>query len=225
MERIVSLCPSNTEILFLLGLKDRIVGVDDYSRLAEGGGTAPEMRARSRHRYRQGQSAPSRILVIASLSVPGMEKNIEGLKREGIPHIVLAPNGIGDIAENIRRTGEAAGIGERAERVADRDLNAGWRRSRECPERPTRRRLYWEWWPKPVFTPGRRNWLSDVSEIVGGYKHFGDMDRENVQTDWEEVARRKPDVALIVWTGVPTSASGRNESRAAPPWQGRPFVQ
>ena len=31
MERIVSLCPSNTEILFLLGLKDRIVGVDNFS--------------------------------------------------------------------------------------------------------------------------------------------------------------------------------------------------
>ena len=30
-ERIVSLCPSNTEILFALGLDEQIVGVDNHS--------------------------------------------------------------------------------------------------------------------------------------------------------------------------------------------------
>jgi iron complex transport system substrate-binding protein len=33
--RIVSLCPSNTELLFELGLQDHIVGVDDYSDYPE----------------------------------------------------------------------------------------------------------------------------------------------------------------------------------------------
>ena len=65
-----------------------------------------------------------------------MEKNIEGLKREGIPHIVLAPKGIKDIAEDIRRTGEAAGIGERAERVAERFERRLEEIRRNVPERP-----------------------------------------------------------------------------------------
>jgi iron complex transport system substrate-binding protein len=30
-ERLVSLAPSSTEILFALGLGDKVVGVDDYS--------------------------------------------------------------------------------------------------------------------------------------------------------------------------------------------------
>ena len=51
------------------------------------------------------------------------------------------------------------------------------------------------------------------------------MDRENVQTDWEEVARRKPDVALIVWTGVPTKRIRKERITGRTAWQGKPFVR
>ncbi len=224
MERIVSLCPSNTEILFLLGLKDRIVGVDNFSDWPKDVEQLPRC-GPDLDIDLDKVNALRPDLVVASLSVPGMEKNIEGLKREGIPHIVLAPKGIKDIAEDIRRTGEAAGIGERAERVAERFERRLEEIRRNVPKDRPKPRLYWEWWPKPVFTPGRRNWLSDVSEIVGGINIFGDVDRENVQTDWEEVARRKPDVALIVWTGVPTKRIRKERITGRTAWQGKPFVR
>ena len=40
-------------------------------------------------------------LVFASLSVPGMEKNIEELKKRNIPHIVLDPQSLDDIADDL----------------------------------------------------------------------------------------------------------------------------
>src|SRR5690606_14154443 len=91
MERIVSLCPSNTEILYLLGLKDRIVGVDDYSDWPKEVNRLPKCGPDLDIDIDKVKSLRP-DLVIASLSVPGMEKNIEGLKREGIPHLILAPN-------------------------------------------------------------------------------------------------------------------------------------
>lgn len=224
MERIVSLCPSNTEILYLLGLKDRIVGVDDYSDWPKEVNRLPKCGPDLDIDIDKVKSLRP-DLVIASLSVPGMEKNIEGLKREGIPHLILAPNRIGDIADNIRRTGEAAGVGERGKQVADRFLQRLEEIRKRIPQGRPRLRLYWEWWPKPVFTPGGRNWLSEVSTLVGGENIFGDMDRESIQTDWEEVARREPDVALIVWTGVPIERVRKERILTRPPWQGRPFAQ
>jgi iron complex transport system substrate-binding protein len=224
MERIVSLCPSNTEILFLLGLKDRIVGVDNFSDWPKEVEQLPRC-GPDLDIDLDKVKALRPDLVVASLSVPGMEKNIEGLRREGIPHIVLAPKKIEDVAEDIRRTGEAAGIGERAERVAERFEQRLEEIRRKVPQDRPKPRLYWEWWPKPVFTPGKRNWLNDVSEIVGGVNIFGDVDRENVQTDWEEVARREPDVALIVWTGVPIDRIRKERITGRPAWKGKPFVR
>jgi iron complex transport system substrate-binding protein len=224
MERIVSLCPSNTEILALLGLKERIVGVDNFSDWPEEVKQLPQCGPDLDIDLDKVKSLRP-DLVVASLSVPGMEKNIEGLKREGIPHLVLAPKRIEDIPEDIRRTGKAVGVGDQAERVAARFEQRLEEIRKRVPKGRPSPRLYWEWWPKPVFTPGKRNWLNDVSEIVGGVNIFGDMDQENVQTDWEEVARREPDVALIVWTGIPINRVRKERILNRPPWQGKPFAQ
>ena len=53
-------------------------------------------------------------LVLASLSVPGMEKNIEELVEAKIPHIVLDPQSLDDIAEDLLTVGKACGIEEHA---------------------------------------------------------------------------------------------------------------
>lgn len=62
--------------------------------------------------------------------------------------------------------------------------------------------IYWEWWPKPVFTPGGLNWLTEISELAGGRNIFASEPQANVQTDWEEVAKRNPDHICMVWVGV-----------------------
>lgn len=224
MKRIVSLCPSNTEILVLLGLKDQIVGVDNSSDWPAEVKQLPQCGPDINIDLDKVKSLRP-DLVAASLSVPGMEKNIEGLKREGIPHIVLAAKNLEEIAEDIRRTGEAAGVGERAEQVAARfEQRLEEIRKRVPGDRP-KPRLYWEWWPKPVFTPGKRNWLNEVSQLVGGVNVFGDVDRETVQSDWEEVARREPDLALIVWTGVDAGRIQKEQILNRPPWQGKSFAR
>ena len=70
-------------------------------------------------------------------------------------------------------------------------------------QRPFRHpRLYWEWWPKPVFTPGSINWLTEISAIAGGCNEFRDVELASVQTDWEDVLQRNPDYILLAWVGV-----------------------
>ena len=62
--------------------------------------------------------------------------------------------------------------------------------------------LYWEWWPKPIFTPGQINWLTEVSEISGGLNVFRDVELASVQTDWDDVLHRDPDYIFLAWVGV-----------------------
>ncbi|SFS42929.1 cobalamin-binding protein [Marininema halotolerans] len=224
MQRIVSICPSNTEILHALGLSDQIVGVDNYSDWPHS----------IRHLPRLGPDLDIDIeklqnlqpdWVLASLSVPGMEKNIDGLEKAGIPYLVLYPGGIEDIPQDIIKVGKRAGIEETAKKVADafnQQLNEIITR---IPRDRSTPRLYWEWWPKPVFTPGKDNWLTDVSAIVGGVNIFGDEEGQTVQTDWTNVATRQPDYTLVAWTGVPIERVKKHVILKRPEWQGLPFAQ
>ncbi len=214
--RIVSICPSNTEILYCLGVGDEVVGLDDYSDWP------PEWQ----HLPRVGPdlsvdmdkvAALAPDLVVASLSVPGMEKNIEELIRRDIPHIVLNPSRLTDIPDDIRALGRAIGREAAAEHAAlhfSQTLDSFRRLTEPIVERP---KLYWEWWPNPIYTPGRDNWLTDVSELAGAVNIFTDYPTDNVKATREEVRERDPDHICVVWCGIelkrikPTMITERSE--------------
>ncbi|OCA81383.1 cobalamin-binding protein [Pseudobacillus wudalianchiensis] len=201
--RLISICPSNTEVIEFLGLTSQLIGVDDYS----------DWPADVRHLPRLGPDldidmgkveALQPDLVIASLSVPGMEKNVEKLQARGIPHIVTNPQSLADIGESIEEIGKACGVSEQGKLGAERyrtQLAQFHSLASSIEKRPS---LYWEWWPKPVFTPGKVNWLTEMSELAGAYNVFADQDTANFQTDWEDVKKRNPDFILLSWVGVQT---------------------
>ncbi|MBM7580535.1 cobalamin-binding protein [Jeotgalibacillus terrae] len=199
--RIVSLCPSNTELTAYLGLTDYIVGVDDFSDWP------PEVKQLEQ----LGPDLSIDIdkvealqpdLILSSLSVPGMEKNIEELDRRGLEHLCLNPQSLDDILQDLISLGHAAGIPERAEKVSEafRTVIDDCRKAAEqITEPPT---LYWEWWPKPVFTPGGINWLSEISRLAGGINVYESVELASIQTDWADVAAKNPDVICMAWVGV-----------------------
>jgi iron complex transport system substrate-binding protein len=202
--RVVSLCPSNTELLAYLECLDFLVGVDDYS----------DWPAAIQNLPRVGPDLNIRMdlvedlqpdLVIASLSVPGMEKNIMELQKKKLPYIVLHPHSLHDIKKDLVMLGKALKVEKRAEKVVhqyDAFVKLYQETATKISYKPT---LYWEWWPKPVFTPGGTNWLTEMSALAGCVNLFGHMDKANVQTEWEEVKKREPDHICLAWVGVQTN--------------------
>ncbi|MET3698570.1 iron complex transport system substrate-binding protein [Bacillus oleivorans] len=215
--RVVSICPSNTEIVDYLGKTEDLVAVDDFSDWP------PEIH----HLPKVGPDLSINIdqveamkpdLVLASLSVPGMEKNIEGLEKRKIPFITLNPNSLQEIANDIRIIGEALGykkVGiEKAEQF-EAEVRRFKAYSDQIKNRPS---LYWEWWPKPVFTPGGLNWLSEISRLAGAYNIFETKHEASVQTDWDEVKRKNPDHICMVWVGVKESKMNPELIKKRPGW-------
>jgi iron complex transport system substrate-binding protein len=199
--RIVSICPSNTEILYYLGLGEQVVGLDDHS----------DWPAEWQHLPRVGPDLSIDMdkveelrpdMVIASLSVPGMEKNVEQLVRRKIPHIVLNPSGIADIPDNIRLVGQVAGVDAKAERLASQFSEQIAAIREVTADAASRPKLFWEWWPNPLYTPGRDNWLTDVSEVAGADNIFADFATDNVKATREMVRERNPDHICVVWCGI-----------------------
>lgn len=199
--RVISLCPSNTEIVEYLGLTHLLVGVDDYSDWPEEITNLPRLGPDlSINIDLVQQLKPD--LVLASLSVPGMEKNVEALVQRNIPHIILNPGSLKDIEDDIFRTAEAIGEVERGINAANRFRKRLKEIKSQNDKVQVRPKLYWEWWPKPIFTPAKQNWLTEISEAAGAINIFAEIDQASVQTDWEDVLDRTPDFICLAWVGV-----------------------
>lgn len=215
--RIVSICPSNTELLGFMGLTSTIVGVDNYSDWPVEINSLPRLGS-DLDIDMDAVEALKPDLVLASLSVPGMEKNIARLQERGLPFITLNPQSLTDIGDNMLEVGKATGqeaIGEAAYKKYHSLLETYKELGRKVEEHP---RLYWEWWPKPVFTPGGTNWLTEISQIAGGYNVFADDERASVKTDWEDVRKRNPDYILMAWVGVKEKQMKPKLLKQRPDW-------
>lgn len=213
--KIISLCPSNTELLAYLGMLDHLIAVDDHSDWPPSVCKLPRVGPDLNIDMKKVE-AMKPDLVLASLSVPGMERNVQELEKRNIPHIVFAPNSLDDIAEDLLRLGETLNKKKAAQAIVRRyrSLIDKYRQLAANIKHPAR--LYWEWWPKPIFTPGKTNWLSEISKLAGGMNIFDDVSKANVQTDWDEVVRRNPSHICLVWVGVQTKKMNKDAVKKRP---------
>lgn len=200
--KFVSICPSNTELLGYLGLTSSLIGVDDYSDWPE------DIHGLSRLGSDMDidmdkVEALKPDLVLASLSVPGMERNIENLKKRGLPYVIVPnPKTLSEVGDSLLFVGEATNTLDIAKEVHQKfkRILEHYQSLSQQVQRPVN--VYWEWWAKPIFTPGAENWLTEISHLAGARNIFADQAQASVKTDWEEVRRRNPDVICLVWVGV-----------------------
>jgi len=196
---LVSLCPSNAEIIDALGCFERVIACEDSSdyppevgeRERLGPDLAPEL-------DRIAELRPG--LVVASLSVPGMERVVTGLRARGLPQAVLAPRSIADVEDEIIALGRWLDVDERA-----REVVAGIRA--ECRELMLSRpkvpvRVYLEWWPRPMFTPASECYSNELIELAGGINVFGERPGASLEVCAEELLAEDPELCFVSWCGV-----------------------
>jgi iron complex transport system substrate-binding protein len=119
-QRIVSLAPSNTEILFALGLGDRVVGVDVYSNYPEAAKSKPTM---------GGMTNVSEDMVIAArpdLVLVGQftpASTIDNLSAAGLKVFSTHPDNVTDTYRTVKMFGNLCGVPDRAQRLSE-DMRA-----------------------------------------------------------------------------------------------------
>lgn len=200
--RIVSICPSNTEILWFLGLGDQIVGLDRSSDWPPELHRLPRVGPDLSIDVEKIQGLKADI-VLSSASVPGMEKNLTELDAAGVPHFVVDAQSLDDVFRSIQVVGRLFGVGARAEQVVSdmrRRLDRVAAKGRKFPRRA---QVYLEWWPKPLITPGKACWTNQMIEIAGGENTFKHLDGRSAPIEANDVLKRGPDVILTCWCGVP----------------------
>lgn len=115
-QRIISLAPSNTEILYALGLSDRVIAVTDYCNYPTEAKQKPSI---------GGFSTPNleEIITLSPdlIMATGMHENriIPQLEARGLTVMTLDPSTIDQVLEAITLTGKVAGREEMAAKIVE----------------------------------------------------------------------------------------------------------
>ncbi|MCD6574920.1 ABC transporter substrate-binding protein [Candidatus Aerophobetes bacterium] len=198
-ERIVSLSPGNTEILFAIGAGDKLVGVTTYCNFPPevkkidriGGFTTPNIEAILNKK-------PD--LIIASYG--NGEDNIKKLKELGIPVLSLYPRSVEDVLEDIKLVGKATGYENEAIKLVDtleKKINLVKAEAKKIPEGKRPRVLYLVWYPE-LWAAGKGTFADDLIEIAGGRNIASDVQGWKI-IGKEIVIDRDPDVIFCSGMG------------------------
>ncbi len=223
--RIVSLACSNTEIVHALGCAHLLVGVDEHSDYPpDVVGPLPKVGPDLEIDV-DAVAALEPDLVLATLTVPGHEKVVARLEAAGLPFIAPEPVSLVDVYRDIRDIAARLGVPERAEPlVAEMRAELGDGASGSAPAEGAPRILV-QWWPKPVITPGRRSWATDVIHAAGGRAVLADEDIKSRPMTDEEVAELAPDAVVLSWCGVHPDKYRPDVVLRNETWSDLPFVR
>ena len=213
--RIVCLTAETTEIAFMLGAGDRVVGVPGTARRPEA----------ARERARVGGFTTFRADRILALE-PDLVLGFSDLQRDIVAELIGA--GVAVLCTNQRRLDEVLAaillIGgalgrEAAARAVVADLRDEITQMHEYtsvwPDRP---RVYFEEWMDPLIAG--IGWVSDLIEVAGCRDVFADLRerrsaRERIVTEADVVAR-DPQIILASWCGKPVDVGA---IAARPGWK------
>ena len=175
-QRILSLAPSNTELVFALGAGKRLVGRTSHCDAPpEAKMVLSVGRLDPPDHERLLSTKPDLVLMIN-----GHQKLREAFESRDIPVFVMQPRSIEGVFDSIRRLGLLLKTKEKAASLVEKmrgQLDA-------LQERLPRRRptVFYEVWSDPLITAGPRTFLADLIRAAGGYP----MD-VNSESDWPKL--------------------------------------
>ncbi|MDX2029708.1 MAG: cobalamin-binding protein [Blastocatellia bacterium] len=192
-QRIVSLAPNITEILFALGLEDRVVAVTSYCDYPESTTTKPKVGDTLRPDLERIIALkPDLVLITTSSQLETLTRRMDQL---GVPVYVSNPRDIQEIVASIRAIGEATGAAPRADEIAremERRIADVRRRVGSLP----RPRTLYVLQASPLITAGRNTFITDLIRLAGGTSISEDEKADYPQFSRETVIARAPDVIV-----------------------------
>jgi len=213
-QRIISLAPDITELLYDAGAGGQVVGASDFSDHPAQARELPRVsRAQAIDLERIAALHPDLIITWGS-GYPAPAQ--EALRRLGIPVYVHEPSSLESIATTIERLGQLAGSAEAQETAAAVRARVVSLRERYGARAPVR--VFFQIWSDPIMTISGRHIISEGLRACGAVNVFADLGPVAATVSEESVIARDPQFILA-------SAPGGHESGELQRWRRHPSMQ
>lgn len=193
-QRIVSLAPGATEMLFAVGAGDRVVATDDLSDEPQATGKLPKLGELANIDVERLIATKPDVVVVWPYGTSPAQ--IALLDRLGLPVYREESLSLEGIASSMRRLGRLAGTSAVADRIANAlqaRLAALASRYGQVRSPPT---ALLEVWDKPLYTVGGREPMSDALRVCGARNVFDDLQQAAPAVSVEAVIARNPDIII-----------------------------
>ncbi len=197
-QRIVSLAPSVAEMLFALGLGDRIVGATDHCDFPPEAKKIPRVGGLGRPNVEKLLSLAPDIVIATDLERKDLA---EALRREGIQVLELKIGNFAELFDAERKIGDAVGEPQKAARQVremQAELDAAAEALRGHPARPAAQGLH-RGLVRSAHHRRREVLLDDVVARAGGVNVAHDLSQDYPTINPERVVRWDPDVILLCY--------------------------
>ncbi|EGO61938.1 ABC transporter substrate-binding protein [Acetonema longum] len=209
-QRIISLSPSNTEILYAIQAAAALTAVTEYSDYP------PEAQSKPRIGSYHSPDVERIIALQPDVVLSGGNfhyRTIQQLEQAGIPVVAVEPGTMQEVLEAIRLIGDVAGRSGEAERVVAA-LTGKMTGIHQLIRREPAKTVFVEVWDEPFMTIGGKSYLSDIISQAGGLNVTRNKPYDYMACDFEMLYGFNPDIYIAVSHG----GLGRKLRMSRHPW-------
>jgi iron complex transport system substrate-binding protein len=221
-QRIISLVPATTEMLFTMGAGHRIAGVSDYDRFPPEVSKLPKVGGLIDPNVERVISLRPDLVIVYDTQTDLKQQ----LDRARIPMFQYVHRGLPDITETMRALGERVGAKAAADAAAGRieaQLAAVKARVAGRP-RPSTLLVFGReaGTLRHIDASGGYGFLHDVLELAGGTDVLGDLKQQSVDVSTEMILRRAPEAIIELHYGESLKTERIEDERKV--WNALPSV-
>lgn len=191
--RLVSLAPSNTELIFSLNAGDQLVGVSDVCDYP------PEAKKKEKvgsfnsvKLEKLAKLHPDKILLIT-----GQEALANTLKKHNLPIAVLENSSIEQIPQNLDALGKITGKTGEAKQLKESFSSSLNELKSIMAKSKTKPRVLICVWPQPLMTAGKGSFMDQCITACGGINCTGDLPQPYPRINPERLLTARPDIIIV----------------------------
>jgi iron complex transport system substrate-binding protein len=201
--------PSVTEMLFALGLEDRIVGATTNCNYPPQALDKEKVGGFFLNLEKVVSLKPDLVIMVES----AQKRDIEKFKEFGLPVYTVDPNSVIEVMDTLVELGEATGTREKAEELV-RGMKAKIISVEVgIKDLPLKKVLVVVGY-KPLIVAGSNNFIDDVLRYAGAENIAADTQAAYPQYSFEKLLEANPDYIII-----PEGVMGRKEIEKESRWQ------
>jgi iron complex transport system substrate-binding protein len=198
-QRVISLAPHITELLFAAGGGKKVVGVSSYSDYPAAATLIPQIGDARQLDVERIIALKPDLLVVWASGTPARQQ--EQLQRLGIPIFYSEPKKLADIPDNVQKLGQLMATGAQAAPLAAQ-LRLDLATLRDKYQKRSKVTVFYQISDHPLYTLNGQHIVGDALAVCGGQNVFAELPVLAPLVSTEAVLQANPDVILGSETNV-----------------------